>query len=41
MELELVILVALCGIFMVLAKYSLRYMEHLGKTTGRLTVRWL
>ena len=41
LELELVLLVALCGIFLVLARYSLRYMEHLGKTTGRLTVRWL
>jgi len=41
LELELVLLVALCGIFLVLARYSLRYMEHLGNTTGRLTVRWL
>jgi ABC-2 type transport system permease protein len=40
LESELLILVALCGVFIVLAKYSLGYMEHLGKTSGRLTLRW-
>lgn len=37
---ELGILVALCVIFLFLSKYSLAYMEKLGKTTGRLTLRW-
>lgn len=40
LETELLLLVALCGVFIVLAHYSLRYMEYLGKTTGRLTLRW-
>jgi ABC-2 type transport system permease protein len=39
-ELELALLVGLCALFMVLAHYSLRYMEYLGKATGRLTLRW-
>lgn len=37
---ELLILVGLCAMFLVLAHYSLRYMEYLGKATGRLTLRW-
>ncbi len=37
---ELGILVALCVAFLFLSKYSLDYMEKLGKTTGRLTLRW-
>jgi ABC-2 type transport system permease protein len=37
---ELAILVVLCAVFLVLSKYSLDYMERLGKTTGRLTLRW-
>jgi len=40
MEMELMLLLGLCGLFLVLAKYSLQYMEYLGKTTGRLTLRW-
>jgi ABC-2 type transport system permease protein len=39
-ELELVILVGLSALFLVLSKLSLDYMEKLGKTTGRLTLRW-
>ena len=38
--LELVILVVLCAVFIVLAKFALDYMEKLGKTSGRLTLRW-
>jgi len=37
---ELIILVGLSVLFMILAKYSLRYMENLGKREGRLTMRW-
>ncbi|HUV61965.1 MAG TPA: ABC transporter permease [Thermoplasmata archaeon] len=37
---EIVLLAGLCVVFMILARYSLRYMEYLGKTTGRLTLRW-
>jgi ABC-2 type transport system permease protein len=37
---EILVLSVLCVVFMILARYSLRYMEHLGKTTGRLTLRW-
>ncbi|HIH02044.1 TPA: ABC transporter permease, partial [Thermoplasmata archaeon] len=37
---EVTILCVLCVVFMVLARYSLRYMENLGKKTGRLTLRW-
>lgn len=37
---ELVILCALCFVFIILSKVSLDYMERLGKTTGRLTLRW-
>lgn len=40
LEVELLILIGLCGVFLVLAHYSLRYMEYLGKVTGRLTLRW-
>lgn len=40
LQAELLILVGLCAFFLVLAHYSLRYMEHLGKATGRLTLRW-
>ena len=40
LEVELALLVGLCALFMVLARYSLRYMEYLGKATGRLTLRW-
>lgn len=39
-ELELVILTGLSVFFLVLSKLSLDYMEKLGKTTGRLTLRW-
>ena len=39
-EAELLVLVGLCALFLVLAHYSLRYMEYLGKATGRLTLRW-
>ncbi len=38
--LELGILVALCAVFIVLSKLALDYMEKLGKTSGRLTLRW-
>jgi len=37
---ELAILAVLCVAFLWLSKYSLAYMEKLGKTTGRLTLRW-
>jgi ABC-2 type transport system permease protein len=37
---ELLILVALCVVFLILSKFSLDYMERLGKTSGRLTLRW-
>jgi len=37
---ELALLVGLALLFMVLAKYSLSYMEWLGKREGRLTLRW-
>ena len=39
-ELELAILAGLSLLFLVLSKLSLDYMEKLGKTTGRLTLRW-
>jgi ABC-2 type transport system permease protein len=37
---ELAILMVLSVVFLVAAKYSLAYMEWLGKSTGRLTLRW-
>jgi len=37
---EVAILAVLSVVFMFLAKYSLDYMERLGKTTGRLPLRW-
>ena len=37
---ELAVLAALSVVFIVLAKFSLDYMEKLGKSTGRLTLRW-
>ena len=37
---EVAILAVLSVVFVFLAKYSLDYMERLGKTTGRLTLRW-
>lgn len=37
---EITILAFLAVAFMVLSRYALRYMEHLGKATGRLTLRW-
>ena len=37
---ELAILSVLCVVFIVLSKFSLDYMEKLGKQTGRLTLRW-
>ncbi len=40
LEAELLILLGLCVVFLILAHYSLRYMEYLGKATGRLTLRW-
>lgn len=39
-ETELMLLIGLCALFLVMAHYSLRYMEYLGKATGRLTLRW-
>jgi ABC-2 type transport system permease protein len=39
-QLELVLLVALAAVFLVGARYALRYMEYLGKREGRLTLRW-
>jgi len=39
-EIELLILVGLCVLFLILSKISLDYMEMLGKRTGRLTLRW-
>ncbi len=37
---ELVVLTGLAFLFVYLAKYALDYMEHLGRSTGRLTLRW-
>ena len=37
---EIAILAFLSVAFLILSRYALRYMEHLGKTTGRLTLRW-
>jgi ABC-2 type transport system permease protein len=37
---ELAILCILAVMFLVLARYSLRYMENLGRREGRLTLRW-
>jgi len=37
---ELLILVVLSVVFLILSKYSLDYMERLGKESGRLTLRW-
>lgn len=39
-ELELAMLAGLSVLFIFLSKLSLDYMEKLGKTTGRLTLRW-
>lgn len=39
-ELELLILAGLSVFFIFLSKLSLDYMEKLGKTSGRLTLRW-
>lgn len=39
-EVEAAILGILCIVFMGLSKWSLDYMENLGKSTGRLTLRW-
>ena len=39
-DMELIALVVLSGFFIILSKLSLDYMERLGKTTGRLTLRW-
>jgi ABC-2 type transport system permease protein len=39
-NLEIGALVVLCALFLVAAKYSLQYMEKLGKKEGRLTLRW-
>ncbi len=37
---EFAILFVLCFLFIILAKVALDYMEWLGKSTGRLTLRW-
>lgn len=37
---ELVVLAALSVVFIILSKKCLDYMEWLGRTTGRLTLRW-
>ena len=37
---ELVMMCGLAVLFLLLARYSLRYMEHLAKREGRLTLRW-
>jgi len=39
-EAEAIILAFLSVLFIVLSKFSLDYMENLGKSTGRLTLRW-
>lgn len=39
-EIELLILIGLSVLFLILSKISLDYMEKLGKSTGRLTLRW-
>ena len=39
-QLELLLLVGLSVFFLFLSKLSLDYMEKMGKTTGRLTLRW-
>ncbi len=37
---ESIVLLVLCFVFFVLAKYMLDYMEMLGKRDGRLTMKW-
>jgi ABC-2 type transport system permease protein len=37
---ELAILCVLAVVFLMLARYALRYMEELGRKEGRLTLRW-
>jgi ABC-2 type transport system permease protein len=37
---ELILMCGLAVFFLLLARYSLRYMEHLAKREGRLTLRW-
>jgi hypothetical protein len=39
-EVELVVIVILAVVFLIGARYALRYMEYLGKREGRLTLRW-
>lgn len=39
-EIELVALAILSVLFLFLARHSLRFMENLGRKTGRLTMRW-
>jgi len=39
-EVEALVLAALAVLFLIGARYSLRYMEYLGKREGRLTMRW-
>jgi ABC-2 type transport system permease protein len=39
-EFELAVLAGLSVLFMILSKLSLDYMEKMGKSTGRLTLRW-
>ncbi len=39
-EVELVALAVLSILFLFLARHSLRFMENLGRKTGRLTMRW-
>jgi len=40
LNVEFACLVILSILFLILAKYSLQYMENLGKKEGRLTMRW-
>jgi ABC-2 type transport system permease protein len=39
-DVELAIIIALAAVFLIGARYALRYMEYLGKREGRLTLRW-
>jgi hypothetical protein len=39
-EVELAVIIVLAIVFLVGARYALRFMEYLGKKEGRLTLRW-
>lgn len=39
-DVELAVIIVLAIVFLIGARYALRYMEYLGKREGRLTLRW-